>query len=378
MNAAHIYNIFRTKEAAMLKKSTLAVTILILILTFTCGQQEGTYTVEVKDGVRYVHNLSPAWGDTLKIALEFVQKIGDLETEDENYQLYKLRDIERDAEGNLYVLDGGNYRIQKYDKNGNYLATIGRQGQGPGEFNYPMFIEFDPEGKLYIVEAILDHILVLTPDGKEEKRIKLDYKSYIFHFTSEGKIVGQGWGKWQKTENIARDNRLIYLYGKEGNFIKEFGEIKDYHDNERTHTGNSIDLCLGIDDNIYVTFRYQNRIEKYSSEGDIIFRADRTLNYKVGFIEEKSKISPIFYDVSNYIGIDHQNRVWVQTYKKHPEEGDEPADYLGFEIFNSDGILLGKLPIPQNVRGMRIFQDRLYLLDTFEEMCVYEYKIVEK
>jgi len=53
-------------------------------------------------------------------------------------------------------------------------------------------------------------------------------------------------------------------------------------------------------------------------------------------------------------------------------------DYLEFEIFDNGGVLIGKLPIPQNFNHMRIFNDRLYLIDRNEEMCVYEYKIVEK
>ena len=359
-------------------KTKIFIFIATIAIVFNCGKSDKTYTIEIKDGVKYVHNKAPLWGDEPKVALEFVRQIGALDTEDENYQLYKPGDIECDADGNLYILDFGNYRIQKYDKNGNYLATIGRAGQGPGEFHYPGSIEFDPEGKLYVVEAIMDHILVLTPDGKEEKRITLDYKSDIFHFTNEGTIVGQGWGKWQKTENIARDNRLISLYDKEGKFIKEFGEIKDYHDNERTRIGNRVDLCVGIYYNIYVTFERQNRIEKYSSEGALIFRSDRALNYNVGFDKDKSGIIPHFNRVSHNIGIDHHNRIWIQIYKKQMEKGDKPVDYLEFEIFDNGGVLIGKLPIPQNFNHMRIFNDRLYLIDRNEEMCVYEYKIVEK
>ena len=38
------------------------------------------------------------------------------------------------ADGRIAVLDGGNHRVQVYDADGAFVATMGRQGQGPGEF----------------------------------------------------------------------------------------------------------------------------------------------------------------------------------------------------------------------------------------------------
>ena len=133
-------------------KSALFLFITIIAFVLNCNKRDNTYTIEIKEGVNYVHNLAPAWGDTLKIALEFVQKIGELDMEDENFQLYRPRDIVRDADENIYVLDAGNYRIQKYDKNGKYMATIGRKGEGPGEFLFPNSIAIDSKGNLYVDE----------------------------------------------------------------------------------------------------------------------------------------------------------------------------------------------------------------------------------
>jgi hypothetical protein len=56
--------------------------------------------------------------------------------DDENYMFYRVKNIEVDNQGNIYVLDAGSHRVQKYDKDGNYLLTIGKRGQGPGEFEF--------------------------------------------------------------------------------------------------------------------------------------------------------------------------------------------------------------------------------------------------
>lgn len=39
-----------------------------------------------------------------------------------------------DMEGDIYVVDSGAFNIKKFDAQGNFMKTIGREGQGPGEF----------------------------------------------------------------------------------------------------------------------------------------------------------------------------------------------------------------------------------------------------
>ena len=45
-----------------------------------------------------------------------------------------------DDQGRIYVADTDNHRIQVFDADGTYLATLGRDGQGPGEFEFPRTI----------------------------------------------------------------------------------------------------------------------------------------------------------------------------------------------------------------------------------------------
>lgn len=45
-----------------------------------------------------------------------------------------------DDHGRIYIADTDNHRIQVFDADGTYLATMGRDGQGPGEFEFPSAI----------------------------------------------------------------------------------------------------------------------------------------------------------------------------------------------------------------------------------------------
>jgi len=48
-----------------------------------------------------------------------------------------------DSAANVYAADSRNYRIQKFDSNGNFLAKWGTRGAGEGLFDLPSGIDVD-------------------------------------------------------------------------------------------------------------------------------------------------------------------------------------------------------------------------------------------
>lgn len=61
------------------------------------------------------------------------------------------------AEGNnrVYVVDSGNCRIMVLDSAGNFMESehFGCRGSGPGEFLYPMDIAIGPDGQIYVADT---------------------------------------------------------------------------------------------------------------------------------------------------------------------------------------------------------------------------------
>ncbi|RMF63310.1 MAG: 6-bladed beta-propeller, partial [Calditrichaeota bacterium] len=68
--------------------------------------------------------------------------------------------------GNIYVLDGGNCRIQKFDAQGNYSLTIGRKGQGPGEFEQPTHFALTPDERILVYDAQRKRLSVFSTGGE--------------------------------------------------------------------------------------------------------------------------------------------------------------------------------------------------------------------
>ena len=76
------------------------------------------------------------------------------------------RAIAIDAQGRLFVSDTGNKRIQVFDKDGNFLAQIGRSGTGDGEFNEPVGVALDVDGNIYVADTWNHRIQVFDSSYK--------------------------------------------------------------------------------------------------------------------------------------------------------------------------------------------------------------------
>lgn len=63
------------------------------------------------------------------------------------------RDVVVDADGNVYVADTGNKRIQKFDADGKFVAQWGGAGVVPGRFDEPTSLDIGSTGVIYVADA---------------------------------------------------------------------------------------------------------------------------------------------------------------------------------------------------------------------------------
>lgn len=377
----------------MNSKITLLLMLLIPVCLWNCSREivpEEFYTVEVIEGVRHVHNNKTQWGDEPKVALEFVQKIGELESDDENYMFYQPRDVALDTDQNIYVLDAGNYRIQKFDTNGKYLATFGRKGQGPSEFENPVSLELDNEGFMYIADREKNRVIVLNKEGKEIRRFepeKMEIADFILSPSKE--IINNNMTVARYSPFLIKnreDFKLLQVYDINGTFLREFIDAKKPENPSDWRTINMFYYTLDAEGYIYATFLSQNRIEKFTTDGKLLFRADRELGFDEKITRKKSTnvfgLESTEIKINNFslgIAVDDKKRIWVKTLQSQPQEGDTERN-IAIELYDSEGVLLCKIPWGELPEGSLegIYNDRLFILNDYEELAVYEYKIIEK
>jgi DNA-binding beta-propeller fold protein YncE len=80
-------------------------------------------------------------------------------------QFDKPRGVATDADGNIYVADSGNSRIQKFSPDGEFISVFGKTGTGEGELREPNGIAVDSEGSIYVADALNHRLLKFKPDG---------------------------------------------------------------------------------------------------------------------------------------------------------------------------------------------------------------------
>ncbi len=71
-----------------------------------------------------------------------------------------------DGEGNLYVADTGNHRIQKFNPAGDFVLEFGEEGDGPGQFRYPRLVRAGSRGELFVSDSSEGRLLRFDGEGR--------------------------------------------------------------------------------------------------------------------------------------------------------------------------------------------------------------------
>lgn len=398
----------------------IVLTIITLLPWLAAAVPAAAQKVETVDGVRIVHNIKGGlWGNSPKVSLAPVRKIGDVDTDDERLAFHYPSDVAVDKAGNIHVLDTGNARIQKFGPDGAYLATIGRKGQGPGEFIMPDGLDIDRDGNLVAADPEQGRIQIIVAGGRDVRTVVLkDERIYGIRSLGSGGFAGRastyaltGRGKPGRK---AGEMRLFRTMAPDGRITGSFGMLTDFGDPMTNAMGNESEFAVDAHGNLFVSFNAQNRIEKYGPDGKLLWRADRPLSYgtevrKKGKVEAKggglNMSAPEMNACSKGVAVDGQGRVWVLTYARQLRKEEEvetsmtavsapgglsvsiatkgntdvrKTDAFRLEIFSGDGALFGEIPLTHFADVLRISGDSLFLIDRERGVTVYQYRITEK
>jgi len=97
-----------------------------------------------------------------------------------------------DSDGNLYVTDTLNNRVEVFDAEGNFISQFGKAGDGPGRFARPKGIAVDRDGHIWVVDEVQSRVQVFNREGR-----------LLIYFGEQGPYPGQ----FQAAYGIAIDNK---------------------------------------------------------------------------------------------------------------------------------------------------------------------------
>ncbi|MBL8303656.1 MAG: 6-bladed beta-propeller [Ideonella sp.] len=76
------------------------------------------------------------------------------------------RDVAIGKDGRLYVVDGGNFRVVVFDRQGRHLHSFGSVGKQYGQFARPKEVAIDREGNVYVVDTAFGNFQIFNAEGE--------------------------------------------------------------------------------------------------------------------------------------------------------------------------------------------------------------------
>lgn len=357
-----------------------------------CGSGDAVgHVVRDSAGIRIVENERAAWTDDTRwrIATEPSLDIGGGDSAASPALLHRVVTARRLSDGRIAVANTGTSEVRIFDSTGRHLSTIGRRGQGPGEFRAPWHISERGDSLLVVDIGSGYRFNIFGPGGEFVRSFTTPVAT-----ASEGtELIGwfaDGTSLVRRHEFGMRDPRSttptrghvsLFHLGADGIMLDSLGRFPN-------QTGISSGLYLWgpwaheavHDTTVYFGPADTYEIHQYSQQGRLRGIIRRTLpnrpttaqDYE-SFKEEairremetggdpryravlerrmaEARYAPTFPPYF-HLRTDDPGNLWVQEYSPRIGEGRV------WSVFDRTGIYLGDVEMPERFRVFQIGDD---------------------
>jgi hypothetical protein len=271
-----------------MKRSYLILLMVLPLLLLSCisEKKKGEFNILEEEGIQIAINPDHpvlTKGSYKDIIFTEELTIGSREG-DPHFTFGELISFTVDGDGNMYVLDWRGKIVRKFDVKGKYQLSIGREGQGPGEFAFPDEIRFLANGQIVIFEGESQKFSCFTQEGKFVKSgrfLELMYSPYFG--LSNGNFIAT---------NIQRDSEktvtITGLFNEKSELLVPFHRREKQPDLpwpsqddvnarakrlaevcSRAAFRNTTVIALNKKEDIYFAFTDKYEIKIYSSEAKL-------------------------------------------------------------------------------------------------------------
>lgn len=239
----------------------------------------------------------------------FLEAWGSAGSEEEAFDFYGdghgsgFGDVAWDTDGNFYVVDTGNTRVQKFDRERRFLLSWGSEGTADGQFQEPIGIAISNDGRVYVTDAEGDDVQIFDTAGRflgrfggfgvEEGQffsvvggialdavgnvIVTDYEGdRLRRFDRDGRYLGSwgafggGNGEFARPDSVVIDaagrifvtdnfNHRVQIFDGDGRFLSAWGS----KGSDVGQFANPAGVALDQAGNIYVVDSGNLRIQKF-------------------------------------------------------------------------------------------------------------------
>jgi hypothetical protein len=355
-------------------------------------------------GITIVENHAPLWaeGEGWRVSAEPVLEIGMIDGP-EAYQLDRVTGAIRLPDGGIALANGGSREVRFYDAAGRFVRSVGRDGEGPGEYRIPVGVWPFGKDSLVVSDPSLRRATVYTLAGELGRTFPFEDAGFnprpmgpfedrtFLVFDEQFRSVEEG---------VVQQTGLFSLHSPDGALVDSVGR----HPTFRTAPivlpggdsfvsaetfGARTAAALGSR-HFFVGTASEPRVDAFSPEG----RLERSIRWTDGDREVTAEHlarhrdarvaaatsadaerrvrhqldatpSADRFPAYQELRADRADRLWVQQYDRPGDSG--PGRWL---VFDADGRMLGSVEVPRG-RIFDIGPD--YLLGVFRDDFDVEY-----
>ncbi|MCJ7485398.1 MAG: 6-bladed beta-propeller [Candidatus Aminicenantes bacterium] len=347
---------------------TLVLVFLLPILGFPQKPPDWKGKIEKEGDVVVVKNPNKPLHGAGVFSLEQDLAIGGEESAD--YVFAEISSVAVSDDGTIYVLDQKDMNVKVFDRDGKFLRTFGKAGEGPGEFSTPMSIHC----------AARDEILV----------VDMSRRLSFFKLSGEFvRTVSAGSLYLMDARPDSAGNFFVYLiFREEANGRYELrkvdGELKDLFVVESSPLSNSerdgfnpffpiLRWALLPGDRVVCGWAEKYEFRVHDAAGRIVRKIQMDpdpVPISKEDIDERTKGAPPalkqtmkipkHYPAFRYFVTDDEDRIYVLTWERPP---DRKGFY--FDVFDRDGRYIVRTVLPVIMPLIR--KGRLYAAEETAE-----------
>ncbi len=324
---------------------------------------------------------SPVEAKGLRLEKLFEIKLEDMPAE----KLASIGAFDTDRAGNLYIFDPKLKKLQVFDRKGKYLRTIGRAGQGPGEYTMLTAVEVKAP-YVWAADPVQNKIIIYRRDGTFVREKKVAGGFFDAFFPPGRNII------LREIEPAGEKKKFVLnLYSPGFKKIAKLDEVEMFNPFARRIKAVFHTLSVTASkDRIYTASQSRGyEILVYDLEGKLVRKIRRKYRpvgpddfYRESFLLtlerfrkalEKRLVFPDRLPPLHQIFASDGDYLLAMTY----ERGSSAGEYL-FDVFSPDGIFIDRMSLKvgylkENIKA-RFAGDRFYLVkedDEGESLIVY-------
>lgn len=182
--------------------------------------------------------------------------------DDQEVVIGQVIDIGLASSGDILVFDSEDHDIKVFASDGEYVRSIGRKGQGPGEFEFtPFALSISEEGWFIAPDGRTIHLYDASGDSyqlREEFNVENTTRDACI---LNGNIYLQGF-------TAERPGQSVHVYSRDGEHIRSFGPT---YQSENSHVRQSLSsgdiACDRATNRIVLAFHYIPLVYGFTPEG---------------------------------------------------------------------------------------------------------------